>query len=146
MCRGRAIETGLQRERPKERRTESKIRALRERERERQADDRRRNRKWKEKKTLNSESLRGSWGPEEQEGDTEPGAKRWEKRKEINNKGIRQRQKRYTRMNPCKMGTEGRNVSRVTPSSPSPVVPAHRPAWNVNYKLLLNNAERWLVP
>ena len=33
MCRGTAIETGLQRERPKERRTESKIRALRERER-----------------------------------------------------------------------------------------------------------------
>lgn len=48
MCRGRAIETGLQRERPKERRTESKIRALRER--ERQADDRRRNRKWGKKK------------------------------------------------------------------------------------------------
>jgi len=36
VCRGTAIETGLQRERPKERRTESKIRALRERERGRQ--------------------------------------------------------------------------------------------------------------
>ena len=35
MCRRRAIETGLQRERPKERRTESKIRALRERGRQR---------------------------------------------------------------------------------------------------------------
>lgn len=44
MCGGRAIETGPQRERPKERRIESKIRAFGER--ERQADDKRRNRKW----------------------------------------------------------------------------------------------------
>lgn len=35
MCRRRAIETGLQRERPKERRAESKIRAPRERGRQR---------------------------------------------------------------------------------------------------------------
>ena len=36
MCGGRAIETGPQRERPKERRIESKIRAFGERERGRQ--------------------------------------------------------------------------------------------------------------
>lgn len=143
MCGGRAIETDPQRERPKEKRTESEIRALGER--ERQADDRRRNRKWG-KKTRNSESLRGGWGPEEQEGGTEPGAKRWAKRREINNREIRQRQKRCTPVNPRKLGRKGRNVSRVTPSSASPAVPAHRPARNVNYKLLLNNPESWLVP
>ena len=105
MCRRRAIETGLQRERPKERRTESKIRALRERGRQRTGGETGSGKK----NTRNSESPRGSWDPEEQEGDTEPGAKRRERRREINNRAMRQEAEKIHTYEPARNRERGKD-------------------------------------
>lgn len=86
--------------------TESKIRALRKKEASRLWEGKQEAGK---KKTLNPVRLRGSWSPEELEGDTEPG-RVGEDRQGDNREESRQMQKESAHGNPSKLGRENEEV------------------------------------